>query len=231
MAAAVFLSRSSLAVIGRCLIRTGIAAAALVSVLVPALGAGPAVAAGTSRPVPAIAGHRCPAGSAGAMVGGFLCAAVVAPLDYRDPVRAEDQAGRRCEHAATGPSPARRDLHSTRAGPASAGTVLIPAFIGLVAAGVLLRDYDIVSWDPARRPGRARRSSASRASAAESAFLGDDAYFPARPGPAGWLTSSRWRDVREDLRGAERCAAPARVDRGHGPGPGPAAPAHSARRS
>ena len=33
----------------------GIAAAALVSVLVPALGAGPAGAAGTSRPLPAIA--------------------------------------------------------------------------------------------------------------------------------------------------------------------------------
>ena len=85
------------------LIGAGVAAAALVSVLVPVLGAGPAGAAGTSGAVPAVAWHRCPAGSAGAMAGGFLCATVAAPLDYRD------RSGPKIrlavvEHAATGPA-------------------------------------------------------------------------------------------------------------------------------
>lgn len=60
------------------------AVAALVSVLVPALGAAPAGAADNSGAVPPIGWHRCPAGSAGAMAGGFVCATVAAPLDYQD---------------------------------------------------------------------------------------------------------------------------------------------------
>ncbi len=60
-------------------------AAALVFVLVPVLGAAPAGAVDRARPVPAIAWHVCPAGSAAAMAGGFVCATVTAPLDYEHP--------------------------------------------------------------------------------------------------------------------------------------------------
>jgi hypothetical protein len=78
-------------------------AAALMFVLVPGLGAGPAGATGTPGAVPAVAGHRCPAGSAAAMAGGFLCATVVAPLDYRNPSGAKIKLAV-VEHAATGPA-------------------------------------------------------------------------------------------------------------------------------
>ena len=44
-----------------------------------------AASASAASPVPAIAWHRCPAGSAAAMAGGFSCATVAAPLDYRNP--------------------------------------------------------------------------------------------------------------------------------------------------
>ena len=67
------------------LVGAGVGAAALVSVLVPALGAAPAAAADTSGAVLPVAWHRCAAGSAAAMAGGFVCATVTAPLDYRDP--------------------------------------------------------------------------------------------------------------------------------------------------
>src|ERR1035441_8766786 len=62
-----------------------VGAAALAITLVTALGSGSAGAAGASSSVPAIAWHRCPANSAASMAGGFLCAAVTAPLDYRNP--------------------------------------------------------------------------------------------------------------------------------------------------
>ena len=182
-AAFLFLSRSPLAVTGRCLIRTGIAAAALVSVLVPALGAGPAVAAGTSRPVPAIAWHRCPAGSAGAMVGGFLCAAVVAPLNYRDPSGPKIRLAL-VEHPATGP--ARRGvIFFNPGGPGGAGTVQLPAFIGFWPKK-LLRDYDIVSWDP-RGSGASTAVQCFPSQAAESAFLGKYSFFPVGRGQQACL--------------------------------------------
>src|ERR1700733_13843463 len=69
------------------------------------------------------------------------------------------------------------------------GPVLIPAFIGLVPR-VLLRDYDIVSWDP-RGVGASTAVQCFPNLDAENAFLGDDAYFPARPDQqAGYI--SRW---------------------------------------
>ena len=87
------------------LIGVVVAAAALVSVLVPALGAASAGAADTSGAVPPIAWHRCPAGSAGAMVGGFSCATVAAPLNYQDPSGPKIKLAV-VEHLATGPAAA-----------------------------------------------------------------------------------------------------------------------------
>jgi pimeloyl-ACP methyl ester carboxylesterase len=171
------------------LIGAGVAAAALVSVLVPALGASPAGAAATSGAVPAVAWHRCPAGSAGAIAGGFSCATVAAPLDYRDP------SGRKIrlalvEHRATGP--ARRGvIFFNPGGPGGAGTVQLPAYIGFWPKE-LLRDYDIVSWDP-RGSGASTAVQCFPSQAAESAFLGKYALFPAGRGEQhGYIR--RWRE-------------------------------------
>jgi len=92
--------------------------AVLVFVLVPGLGVGPARAVGTLSPVPAVAWHRCPAGSAAAMAGGFLCATVVAPLDYRDLSGPKIKLAV-VEHVATGP--ARRGVIAFPAGRARRG--------------------------------------------------------------------------------------------------------------
>jgi pimeloyl-ACP methyl ester carboxylesterase len=167
----------------------GVAVAALVSVLVPALGAAPAGAAGTSRPVPAIAWHRCPAGSAGAMVGGFSCATVAAPLDYRDPSGPKISLAV-VEHAATGP--ARRGvIFFNPGGPGGAGTVQLPAFIGFFPKE-LLREYDIVSWDP-RGAGASTAVQCFTSQAAESAFLGKYALFPVGQGQQRAYIR-RWRE-------------------------------------
>ena len=91
------------------LIGAGFAAAALVSVLVPALGAGPAGAAGTSGAVPAIAWHRCPGGQRGRDGGRVLVRDGGGAAGLPGSVRAEDQAG---GGGAPGhrPGPPRRDL-------------------------------------------------------------------------------------------------------------------------
>jgi pimeloyl-ACP methyl ester carboxylesterase len=149
-------------------------AAALVSVLVPAFGAGPAGAAGTSGAVPAVAWHRCPAGSAGAMVGGFTCATVAAPLNYRDPSGPKIRLAL-VEHPATGP--ARRGvIFFNPGGPGGAGTVQLPAFIGFFPKA-LLREYDIVSWDP-RGSGASTAVQCFPSQTAESTFLGKYSFFP-----------------------------------------------------
>ncbi len=167
----------------------GIAAAALVSVLVPALGAGPAGAAATSGPVPAIGWHRCPAGSAGAMVGGFSCATVAAPLNYRDPSGAKIRLAL-VEHPATGPA-SRGVIFFNPGGPGGAGTVQLPALIGFFPKA-LLRDYDIVSWDP-RGSGASTAVQCFASQAAETAFLGKYALFPVGRGQQrGYIR--RWRE-------------------------------------
>ena len=175
----------------------GVAVAALVSVLVPALGAGPAGAAGTSGAVPAIAWHRCPAGSAGAMAGGFSCATVAAPLDYRDPSGPKIRLAV-VEHPATGP--ARRGvIFFNPGGPGGPGTVQLPAFIGFFPKE-LLREYDIVSWDPrgsgastavqcfASRPRKARSSASTPSSpsaGASSAATSAGGVSSGRSAPRG----------------------------------------------
>jgi pimeloyl-ACP methyl ester carboxylesterase len=74
-------------------------------------------------------------------------------------------------------------------GPGGLGTVQIPAWIGFMPA-VLLRDYDIVSWDP-RGVGASTAVQCSANAAAEAAFLGPYADFPADLSQqAGYI--SRW---------------------------------------
>jgi pimeloyl-ACP methyl ester carboxylesterase len=171
------------------LIGAGVAVAALVSVLVSAFGADPAGAAGTSSRVPAVAWHRCPAGSAGAMVGGFSCATVAAPLDYRDPSGPKIRLAL-AEHPATGP--ARRGvIFFNPGGPGGSGTVQLPAFIGFFPKE-LLREYDIVSWDP-RGSGASTAVQCFPSQAAESAFLGKFSFFPVGRGQQrGYIR--RWRE-------------------------------------
>jgi pimeloyl-ACP methyl ester carboxylesterase len=171
------------------LMGAAVAAAALVCVLVPGLGAGPAGAADTSSQVPTVAWHRCPAGSAAAMAGGFLCATLAAPLDYRDPSGAKIKLAV-VEHAATGP--ARRGvIFFNPGGPGGPGTVQLPAYVGFWPKE-LLREYDIVSWDP-RGSGASTAVQCFASQAAESAFLGKYAFFPAGRGQQGAYIQ-RWRE-------------------------------------
>jgi hypothetical protein len=187
--------------------------------VIPVLGAGPAGAAGTSGAVPAVAWHRCPAGSAGAMAGGFLCATVAAPLDYRD------RSGPKIslavvEHAATGP--ARRGvIFFNPGGPGGARHGATPGMDRVLPEGTAprLRHRQL---GPARvrgehgcpvlrEPGRGKRVPRQVRP------------LPRGPGPAARLHPPLAR-VRQDLRRAKRRAAPARLDRGLRPRPGPAAP-------
>ena len=167
------------------LVATIVAALALASV--PALGAATAGASVRANPVQGISWQTCPPGSAGAEAGGFTCATVRVPLDYQDPGGPKIKLAV-VRHAATGR--ARRGvIFINPGGPGFSGTVLIPAFIGLVPR-VLLRDYDIVSWDP-RGVGASTAVQCFPSLDAENAFLGDDAYFPARRDQqAGYI--SRW---------------------------------------
>ena len=171
------------------LIGAGVAVAALVSVLVPALGAGPAGAADTPGAVPPVAWHQCPAGSAAAMAGGYVCATVAAPLDYRDPSGPKIRLAV-VEHAATGP--ARRGvIFFNPGGPGGPGTEQLPAYTGLWPKE-LLRDYDLVSWDP-RGSGASTAVQCFPSAAAESAFLGPYSVFPASLGQQGAYIR-RWRE-------------------------------------
>lgn len=123
------------------------------------------------------------------MAGGFLCATVAAPLDYRDPSGAKIRLAV-VEHPATGA--ARRGvIFFNPGGPGGPGTVQLPAFIGFWPKQ-LLRDYDIVSWDP-RGSGASTAVQCFPSAAAESAFLGKYALFPAGRGQQrGYIR--RWRE-------------------------------------
>src|SRR5450755_575353 len=145
-----------------------VGAAALAITLVTALGSGSAGAAGASSSVPAIAWHRCPANSAASMAGGFLCAAVTAPLDYRNPSGAKIELAV-VEHRATGPR-RRGVIFVNPGGPGVPGTEAIPAELSFFPQR-LLRDYDIVSWDP-RGVGESTAVQCFTSLAAENAFLG-----------------------------------------------------------
>ena len=178
------------------LIGSGAAAAALVSVFVPALGAGPAGAADTSGAVAPVAWHRCPAGSAAAMAGGFSCATVTAPLDYRD-LSGPKVSLAVVEHMATGSS-RRGVIFFNPGGPGGSGTVDLPAYLGLWPKE-LLRDYDLVSWDP-RGSGASTAVQCFPSAAAESAFLGTYSFFPVGRDQQGAYIR-RWREF------GARCAA------------------------
>jgi pimeloyl-ACP methyl ester carboxylesterase len=122
------------------------------------------------------------------MAGGFTCATVAVPLDYRDPSGPKIKLAV-VKHAATGPD-RRGVIFVNPGGPGGQGTVQIPAWIGYWPKR-LLRDYDIVSWDP-RGIGASTAVQCFRNQAAESAFLGKNANFPAtRRQQGGYIR--RWR--------------------------------------
>jgi pimeloyl-ACP methyl ester carboxylesterase len=171
-------------------------AAALAIALVAALGSGPAEAAGASSSVPAIAWHRCPANSAAAMAGGFLCATVAAPLDYRNPSGAKIELAV-VEHRATGPR-RRGVIFVNPGGPGVPGADAIPAELSFFPQR-LLRDYDIVSWDP-RGVGESTAVQCFTSLAAENAFLGQYASFPIGQAQQRAYIA-RWREF------GKRCAA------------------------
>ena len=76
-------------------------------------------------------------------------------------------------------------------GPGGAGTVQLPAFIGFFPKE-LLREYDIVSWDP-RGSGASTAVQCFPSQAAESAFLGKYSFFPVGRGQQrGYIR--RWRE-------------------------------------
>jgi pimeloyl-ACP methyl ester carboxylesterase len=170
--------------------------AALVMVLAFALRSGPAGATSASSAVPAIAWHRCPANSAAAMAGGFLCATVQAPLDYRTPSGAKIKLAV-VEHRATGPR-RRGVIFVNPGGPGVPGTEAIPAELSFFPKN-LLRDYDVVSWDP-RGVGESTAVQCFTSLAAENAFLGQYASFPSgRAQQRAYI--AKWREF------GKRCAA------------------------
>jgi pimeloyl-ACP methyl ester carboxylesterase len=164
-------------------------AAALVFVLVPVLGAAPAGAVDRASPARAIAWHGCPAGSAAAMAGGFVCATVTAPLDYAHLSGPKIKLAI-VEHPATG-SPTRGVIFVNPGGPGGQGTVQIPQWLGFFPKE-MLRDFDIVSWDP-RGVGSSTAVQCFPNQRAETAFLGKYVYLPTRrDDEAGYI--ARWRE-------------------------------------
>ena len=145
--------------------------------LVTALGSGSAGATSSSSSVPAVAWHHCRANSAAAMAGGFACATVAAPRDYRNPSGTKIRLAV-VEHRATGPK-RRGVIFVNPGGPGVPGTVAIPAELSFFPKE-LLRDYDIVSWDP-RGVGQSTAVQCFANPAAENAFLGKYASFPIGP--------------------------------------------------
>jgi pimeloyl-ACP methyl ester carboxylesterase len=163
-----------------------VGAAALAITLVTAVGSG---SAGASSSVPAIAWHRCPTNSAVSMAGGFLCATVPAPLDYRNPSGAKIKLAV-VEHRAAGPR-RRGVIFVNPGGPGVPGTEEIPAELSLFPKD-LLRDYDVVSWDP-RGVGASTAVQCFANQAAENTFLGQYASFPNGPAQQrGYI--AKWRE-------------------------------------
>jgi pimeloyl-ACP methyl ester carboxylesterase len=123
------------------------------------------------------------------MAGGFSCAAVAAPLDYRDPSGPKIRLAV-VEHPATG-SPRRGVIFFNPGGPGGPGTVTLPQWIGLFPEK-LLREYDIVSWDP-RGSGASTAVKCFPSQAAENAFLGKYFFFPVSRRQQGAYIR-RWRE-------------------------------------
>lgn len=153
--------------------------------------AGRATAAGPAQvaSVPRVTWQPCPAGSAAAQAGGFTCATVLVPLDYSDPAGPQIKLAV-VRHAATGPVD-HGVIFINPGGPGGEGTVQIPEWIGFMPS-TLLRDYDIVSWDP-RGVGESTAVQCFPNAADEAAFLGQYANFPASESQqAGYI--SRWAE-------------------------------------
>ena len=132
---------------------TAAVAATMTFAIVPALRAATAGASVPPGPGPRVVWLGVRQGSAAAQAGGPRARAILVPLDYQDPAGPQmELAGRqaRCDQAAAGA------IFVDPGGPGGAGTFRIPAWIGSMPS-VLLRDYNIVSWDQeawarARRP-------------------------------------------------------------------------------
>jgi pimeloyl-ACP methyl ester carboxylesterase len=108
------------------------------------------------------------------MAGGFRCATVAAPLDYRNATGTEINLAV-VKHQAIGPT--RRGAIFVNPGePGLPGTEAIPAELGFFPRD-LLRDYDIVSWDP-RGVGDSTPVQCFANQAAENAFLEQYASLP-----------------------------------------------------
>jgi pimeloyl-ACP methyl ester carboxylesterase len=123
------------------------------------------------------------------MAGGFLCATVTAPLDYRDPSGTKIKLAV-VEHRATGPK-RRGVIFVNPGGPGLPGTEAIPAELSFFPKR-LLRDYDIVSWDP-RGVGQSTAVQCFANQAAENAFLGQYVAFPiGRAQQRAYV--AKWRD-------------------------------------
>ena len=123
------------------------------------------------------------------MAGGFVCATVAAPLDYRDPSGPKIRLAV-VEHPAAGP--ARRGvIFFNPGGPGGPGTVQLPDYLGFWPRE-LLRDYDLVSWDP-RGSGGSTAVQCFPSAAAESAFLGPYGFFPVARAQQGAYIR-RWRE-------------------------------------
>lgn len=124
------------------------------------------------------------------MAGGFMCAAVAAPLDYRNPSGAKIKLAV-VKHRATGPR-RRGVIFVNPGGPGLPGTEAIPAELSLFPQE-LLRDYDIMSWDP-RGVGASTAVQCFANQAAENAFLGQYASsFPDGPDQQrAYIT--KWRE-------------------------------------
>ena len=122
------------------------------------------------------------------MAGGFLCATVAAPLDYRNPSGPKIRLAV-VEHVATG-SAHPGVIFFNPGGPGGPGTVDLPAYLGFWPKE-LLRDDDLVSWDP-RGSGASTAVQCFPSAAAESAFLGPYSFFPASQGQQGAYIR-RWR--------------------------------------
>jgi pimeloyl-ACP methyl ester carboxylesterase len=121
---------------------------------------------------------------------------VTAPLDYQSHSRAKIKLAV-VEHRATGPR-SRGVIFVNPGGPGVPGTEAIPAELNFFPKE-LLRDYDIVSWDP-RGAGQSTAVQCFTNHAAENSFLGHYASFPDGKAQQRAYIST-WREF------GERCAA------------------------
>ena len=205
------------------LIGAGVAAAALVSVLVPALGAAP----GRRRRRLGRGAAHCLApvsrGQRGRDGGRVLVCHGGGPPGLPESVRAEDQAGSRGARGHRIGPPWRDLLQPGRARRGRNGTT--PGIYRVLAerTAARLRPGELGPTRVRGEHGGPVLPERSRGKRVPRQVL----RLPRRAGPAGRLHPPLAR-IRQDLRRAQRCAAQARLDRRHRPRPESAPPGRSA---